>query len=423
MVHVIGENSLPVRLRFLEELYRSTEHERRHAKVAIISTISNDVRSIERRVLPWMQYHVDMGVARFYFFYDGEDAKAVEALDSLPFVQVITAKSELGADDELRQRYEKHMGGVNKYSSSVAGVERSNEVLMSKQTFAMNEAANAASGHMDWLLHIDTDELFVPEAYISIPRAFEAMDPSEPVVRFMNLEAQVEAGDVSAPFMQVNLFRNHQYFTTKEASHFRSTFKQGLNTGWLYLYANGKSAVRVDGKPVPRALGPHYWRAGLGADPDIKRHWHNRISNSSVILHYSYMNPDELVGKAERSCPQYWGNQTVSEETLSRDCFVLPVDTRAFIAANQGPEAANKFFYENFVYSEGAPTRCSGSGLFSKSGWCSMTHIADLKEMMVRMELFRRHSLPQVTLMRHEREIQRMFEVSNIRPTNPAPIS
>ncbi len=35
-----------------------------------------------------------------------------------------------------------------------------------------------------------------------------------------------------------------------------------------------------------------------------------------------------------------------------------------------------------------------------------MTDMADLKELMVRMGLFQRFTLPQVILMRHEHEIQ-----------------
>ena len=38
-----------------------------------------------------------------------------------------------------------------------------------------------------------------------------------------------------------------------------------------------------------------------------------------------------------------------------------------------------------------------------------MPRIADLKEMMVRMRLFRRFTLPQATLMRHEHDILRML--------------
>ncbi len=38
-----------------------------------------------------------------------------------------------------------------------------------------------------------------------------------------------------------------------------------------------------------------------------------------------------------------------------------------------------------------------------------MTDMADLKELMVRMELMRRFTLPQVILQRHEHELQMLL--------------
>lgn len=47
----------------------------------------------------------------------------------------------------------------------------------------------------------------------------------------------------------------------------------------------------------------------------------------------------------------------------------------------------------------------SGGLLAEKRGWCPMADMSDLKELMVRMELMRRFTLPQFVLMRHEHEI------------------
>lgn len=420
--------SLVSRVRFLEGLYELMAFKRAVRMVGVVVTIDNDVAGVERRVLPWMQYHVELGVARFYFFYDGSDPAVLEVLNGLPF-SVAFAVNGVGGlegngngdDSGLMARYRSHQTRASVFSSSVEGVEKSNEVLMTKQTFGMEEGARrAAADGVAWLLHIDTDELFLPEGYDSIPRVFEAGEADgEPTVRFLNLEAQVEAGDVTSPFLQTNLFRNHQYFTTKEAQHYRSTFKQGLQGGFLTLYANGKSAARLDDETMPSAHGPHYWKPSDATAPDVADRWHNRISNSSYILHYSYTNPQELMDKAQRSCPQHWpggggeigggdgGSSTFSE--LKRDCFVLDVDARAFQASTKGLEAATSFFYENFVYSEGAPTSCSDwAPRNRRTGWCSMTDIGTLKELMVRMQLMRRFTLPQVILQRHEEEIRRL---------------
>ena len=65
---------------------------------------------------------------------------------------------------------------------------------------------------------------------------------------------------------------------------------------------------------------------------------------------------------------------------------------------------AEAFFYQNFVYSEGAPVYCENDRT-SKSGWCSLSDIAALKEMMIRIGLLKRFTLPQVILRRHEIEM------------------
>ena len=424
--------SLVSRVRFLEGLYELMAFKRAVKMVGVVVTIDNDVVGVERRVLPWMQYHVELGVARFYFFYDGSDPAVMEVLNGLPFSVAFAVNGVGGPDGDgdgdgddsgLMARYRSHQTRAAVFSSSVEGVEKSNEVLMTKQTFGMEEGARrAAADGVAWLLHIDTDELFLPEGHDSIPRVFEAAEADgEPTVRFLNLEAQVEAGDVTSPFLQTSLFRNHQYFTTKDAQHYRSTFKQGLQGGFLTLYANGKSAARLDDETMPSAHGPHYWKPSDATAPDVADRWHNRISNSSYILHYSYTNPHELIDKARRSCPQHWpgggsgsggSGSTFSTSTFSelkRDCFVLDVDARAFQASAKGLEAATSFFYENFVYSEGAPTSCSDwAPRNRRTGWCSMTDIGTLKELMVRMQLMRRFTLPQVILQRHEEEIRRL---------------
>ena len=57
---------------------------------------------------------------------------------------------------------------------------------------------------------------------------------------------------------QVTLFRVHKHFITPEAHHYRYRYKLGDSAAFLTLYANGKSAVRVDA-PGVRHLGPHFF--------------------------------------------------------------------------------------------------------------------------------------------------------------------
>lgn len=77
-------------------------------------------------------------------------------------------------------------------------------------------------------------------------------------VRFMNHEGQAEAGDLVNRYEQISLFRVHKHYITPEAHHYRGKFKLGASPSFLILYANGKSAVRVDA-PGVHHRGPHFW--------------------------------------------------------------------------------------------------------------------------------------------------------------------
>lgn len=76
---------------------------------------------------------------------------------------------------------------------------------------------------VDWLVHIDPDEMIHCAAQPSMDFAAElaSQPPHVSSVRFMNLEAFPEAGDLTNRYEQVTLFRTHKYWHTPEALSFR----------------------------------------------------------------------------------------------------------------------------------------------------------------------------------------------------------
>ena len=396
-VHATGTRPLlKTRLEFIERLHRINVVKREKESVCIATTVQHNAESVESKILPWIQYHIEMGVDKFYMLYDGEDLEAVQILSHEKLkniVHILLVKAQLGASEPMIQKFQFFDEMVDKNAQG-------NKGLMKKQRFAVDQAiALAHSDGQTWIIQMDVDELFLPTGHDSIPAALHNIPPDVPAVRFMNLESQVEAGDVTSPFMQSNLFRVHMYFTTPEAHNFRGKFKQGLNSGFLYLYANGKSAARITNSWDVSQFGPHYFTGQ-------KDNWVNPISNDSFILHYCYTNPEELIQKAKRSCPKHFG-KSVSYQEVKDDCFILDVDARAFMAANAGN--AEAFFYQNFVYSEGAPVQCTNENS-NKKGWCPLSDIAALKEMMLRIGLLKRFTLPQFILGRHEIEISQVLK-------------
>lgn len=66
---------------------------------------------------------------------------------------------------------------------------------------------------MEWLLHIDPDEVAYPMGNPSFNLAADlaAQPPHVAAVRLLNYEAMPEAVDVSNPFEQVTLFSPHAH--------------------------------------------------------------------------------------------------------------------------------------------------------------------------------------------------------------------
>lgn len=188
--------------------------------------------------------------------------------------------------------------------------------------------------------------------------------PHIPAVRFMNFEGQPEAGEQANRFEQVTLFRVHKHFITPEAFRYRSQFKLGDSAAFLYLYANGKSAVRVDA-PGVRHSGPHFFTGDPSPrwqSPDNPAGtWVDAVSDDSVVLHYAYSYLSDVEAKARRSCPdQYLAAALAGDRSLVKQrCFVIDFDVDAYMAASQGAGAVADFFYTRNVLSEGVPVKCT----------------------------------------------------------------
>lgn len=199
--------------------------------------------------------------------------------------------------------------------------------------YAQQEALRRArAAGLDWLLHLDPDELFLPGGPAnSLAAALARQPPHVPAARFLNFEGQPEAGGLRNRFEQVSLFRAHKHHITPEAHHYRARFKLGDNAAFLNLYANGKSAVRVDA-PGVRPAGPHFWAGDASprwaAPANPSGAWVNAVSDESVVLHYAYSYEGDVAAKARRSCPdEYLAAARAGDRALIKQrCFVIDFD-------------------------------------------------------------------------------------------------
>lgn len=136
----------------------------------------------------------------------------------------------------------------------------------------------ARSQGLDWLLHIDADELFFSMKRPAPEHFFEALSQPFDTLSYQNLEAVPEKTDIADPFREVDLFKTPpQAGQDDDAIRLLLASTPQIPPKRYHFYANGKSAVRLaahglrpDG--VHRFAGP---QARAGNSPD------------AYILHYA----------------------------------------------------------------------------------------------------------------------------------------
>lgn len=120
----------------------------------------------------------------------------------------------------------------------------------------------ALNDGMDWLLHLDSDELFGLLDTTTLHQHFAQLDSAGiGQLTYCNHEGIPTMEDTLDPFLQVTHFRMHlcQVPLTSEAHRCIEFWKRRSPEGQYFLgYDNGKSAVRVLPGLVPASV--HSWR-------------------------------------------------------------------------------------------------------------------------------------------------------------------
>ncbi|KAL4457894.1 hypothetical protein ABPG75_012759 [Micractinium tetrahymenae] len=414
--HLNDTASLPHRIAFLNDLHEQVR-DGEALLACIAATVSADVAGVRRDLLPWLQYHTELGAGHFYLLYDGADPEAARLLSSIRHVTLLHIHAPFATAAE-RERFAWYVDGAAEPSTRQWAGQPGNFGLMVKQGYGLLEALRRArEDGQHWLLHLDPDELFHPGGpAFSLTAELAAVPAHVPAVRFMNFEGQPEAADVTNRIEQVTLFRVHKHFISPEAHWYRQKYKLGDSAAFLMLYANGKSAVRVDA-PGVHHLGPHFfsgtasprWQTSTNPRGD----WQDIVSDRSVILHYAYSYEQDVVAKAHRSCPDaYLEAARRGDRAKVKECFVIDFDADAYMAAAAGPAAARDFFLERMVLGKGSRVRCGDPHRPDQLGWCTLSDIERFKFLMEKLGLYRRLHGPQVLLRQQERQIQRRLRAA-----------
>ncbi|KAL2923460.1 Glycosyltransferase-like KOBITO 1, partial [Bienertia sinuspersici] len=273
--------------------------------ICITSTTSAGLEDL----LAWIFYHKFVGISNFFLFVEGKAATpyVTKILDSVPGVKAIPRTREL-EEQQANSRI------WNETWLAGAFHKPCNAALFVKQTFNMETAiVMAREAGMEWILHIDTDELLHPAGTreYSFRELLANVSSDVDAVVFLNYEAAVERDNIKAPFTEVSLFKKNLADLPSNYTNFKLLKEAMQNNSNLFLtYANGKSAARIQDHLRPN--GAHRWYNYFKEPTEIK-------INEAVVLHYTYTRFSDLTSRRDRC------NCKPTEEDVKR-CFYLKFD-------------------------------------------------------------------------------------------------
>lgn len=256
-------------------------------KIALVSTVKDP-----HKLADWICYHTKIGFNKIYLIFDEMDNVNMSIAKSYPQVQVITYDS-----DWLSKR--KDMKTYPKFGPTL------NREVMSRQILNAEEAIGLAEKDgMDWIVHIDSDEMIYLPRKTSVQEVYQNIPDNVQNVHFYNYEVALTEQDAK------NCFRDHTLFRTRNRSGFRA-------------YYGTKSSCRVNEHNYPK--GVHHF---ITDDP---RGQAKILPESEMILlHYVNCNFKEWRDKylnLGNFSNTWWGTRPIkidfhkdSRDIIQREC-------------------------------------------------------------------------------------------------------
>lgn len=316
------------------------------SKIAFTVTTSDSLAQIK----VWLAYHRAIGVSEFYLFVDGQASSetSVASLRQFPDVTVIIK------DEELDQRNRNSRIWNETWLSAFFNKPCNHELFVTQSLNMAYGIELARSDGLDWILHVDTDELIYPggsTAY-SLQQVLAQVPPHVDLLVFPNYEALSETSIIDDPFTQVSLFKKNFQHVESNMYYKKYSIVAKGNPNYFTTYGNGKSAARVID----------------GLRPNGAHRWHNYVKNpvewtsdQSAVLHYTYNRYADLKSRRDRCDCQ------PTEEDASR-CFILPFDRLAFLEASlKSEDELLRFYKERLVWDDSKTVNdLLKSGLFAR---------------------------------------------------------
>ncbi|KAM5552005.1 hypothetical protein ABKV19_026735 [Rosa sericea] len=233
--------------------------------------------------------HKVIGVSAFFLFVEGKAAspEVSKVLESIPGVKLIYRTKEL-EEQQARSRI------WNETWLSSFFYKPCNYELFVKQSLNMEMAiVMARDAGMDWIIHLDTDELLHPAGAkeYSLRQLLLDVPGNVDMVIFSNYESSVERDDIKEPFTEVSMFKKNYDHVPKDT--YFGMYKESTrgNPNYFLTYGNGKSAARIQDHLRPN--GAHRWHNYMKTPNEIKL-------EEAAVLHYTYAKFSDLTSRRDR---------------------------------------------------------------------------------------------------------------------------
>ncbi len=297
---------------------------------AIVATVRDAADVLDS----FIAYHLTIGFAHIYLFFDDPADPFADTLTGNPSVTAILSTPD------IRARWSSLRSFV-KYRDHIETEVMARQILNCELAIRM-----AAEQGFDWILHIDSDELFSCESG-SAPEHFAALDfRGTRNAVYLNFEALPETLEIRDYFREVTLFKvninqsDGLRFDARQMALLRNAHFAD-KTFNFQLYSNGKSAARVDAQLVPMTVHDF---ARVRPDGSLDRA-HEICGDSQLILHYPNCGFSRFLRKY-RTLGNF-GDKWFGVGEI----FPFHREARDIVAqgTEQGTEAAARHFYQDRV--------------------------------------------------------------------------
>jgi hypothetical protein len=296
--------------------------------IAIVTTLRDAGLVLDS----FIQYHLAIGFDHLFLFFDEPNDPS---LDKARQYEGVTA---IENDQSLRRQWE-----ASRLFALDSGLRRfvDKEVMGRQELNAGLAVQMAVEKQIDWLLHIDVDELFYSPAQTPKEHFDSLSRRAVQQVTYVNYEAIPQRTDVRDYFKEIVLFKiapqalTGGTFSAEQAEILRSIPK--LPDNFFLFYGNGKSAARVSEYLLP--AGVHKFRVEAGG-PE------GEISTDPIILHYACCGFEHFWRKYKTlgAFADKWFDSIDIAETGN----VFHLEARGVVSRNNR-EAALEFYKERVV--------------------------------------------------------------------------